>query len=356
MRRAIRGAGKQLTALLLSLVLACLSGCAQKPQGLFYDLTGLDPAAPMLTVEGREVPAELYLYWVLYAADYITREFPELCDSGGMPRWEAEAEPGVTVEDYVRRDALDSAKMYIIVEKWAEEYGVTLGEDSEQAMEQELQSIAEQMGGEEAMERYLASRGITAETNRRMTRLFYLYANMLALTKEEGSPLYIEDDVLYQYEGITPETVLADHILLLFPEEESERPAARESMEQVLAAIRADEDPAAAFQFVADNYSEDEGRAYYPNGYLVTEDAPYVQAFKDTALALEEYEISDVVESEFGWHIIMRKPLRDYVADLYLAERVTKAMEAAEVTWEDCARDFDLPAFYAAYQTRQQEE
>ena len=342
---------KKLTAFALSLVLllCALTGCAPKRSGLFYELTGLDPSATMLTIEGREVPVEMYLYWVLYAADYIQKEFPDLLSADGSINWEAETEEGITVRDYVLRDALDTAKMYVIVEKWAEDYGVTLGEDSEQAMEQELQAIAEQLGGQEAMERYLASKGITAETNRRMTRLFYLYANMLALTKEEGSPLYIEDDVLYQYEGVTEETVLADHILMLYPEEESEREEARAGMEQVLATIRADEDPVAAFQFVADNYSEDAGRAYYPNGYLVTADAPYVQEFKDTALSLGEYEISDVVESEFGWHIIMRKPLRDYVADLYLAELVTVAMENAEVEWSGISEGFDVEKFYADY-------
>ena len=348
---------RRYTALFIGLILTltALAGCEKKPEGVFYELTGIDPAAAMLRVEGREVPAERYLYWVLDAADYIVREFPDLCGADGLPDWEAEVEPGVSVKDYILRDALDTAKMYVIVEKWAEDYGVTLSEASEQALDQELKSAAEQMGGEEAMARYLASRGLSEESYRWMARLFYLYANMLSLTKGEGSPLYISDETLYQYEDITPETVLADHILLLFPEDESQREAARESMEQVLSTIRSDEDPAAAFQYVADNYSEDEGRAYYPNGYLVTADAPYVQTFKDTALALEEYEISDVVESEFGWHIIMRKPLRDYVADIYLAEQITKAMEQAEVEWGDCAAEFSVEAFYEGYLTREEE-
>lgn len=347
---------RRYTALFASLILTLtvLASCAKKPEGLFYDLTGIDPAAAMLTVEGREVSAEQYLYWVLDAAEYVAREFPDLKEADGSLKWTEEAEPGVTVKDYILRDALDTAKMYVIVEKWAEDYGVTLSEESEEALTRELDAAAEQMGGQEAMERYLASRGIGPETYRWMARLFYLYANMLALTKEEDSPLYITDEVLYQYEDVTPETVLADHILLLYPEEESQRAAARESMEEVLAAIRADKDPAAAFQYVADNYSEDEGRAYYPNGYLVTADAPYVQVFKDTALSLEEYEISDVVESEFGWHILMRKPLRDYVADLYLAERITEAMEDAEVLWAPCAEEFSLEAFYGGYLTREE--
>jgi len=347
---------KKLTALLMSLALAVtvLTGCGSKPEGLFYDLTGLDPAAAMVKIEGREVPVEMYLYWVLYSADYIQRQFPDLLKADGSINWEAETEPGVTVKDYVLQDALDTAKMYIIVEKWAEEYGVTLSEESQQAMDKELADIAQQLGGQEAMDRYLASKGITPETNRRMTELFYLYANMLALTKEEGSPLYIEDDILYQYDGVTEDAVLADHILLLYPEEESQRPEVREEMDQALSVIRAAEDPVETFQFFADNYSEDAGRAYYPNGYLVTEDAPYVQAFKDTALGLAEYEISDVVESELGYHIIMRKPLRDYVADLYLAELVTVAMENAQVEWCEPSVGFEVEKFYEDYLASQE--
>lgn len=342
---------KRLMAGMMSLVLAAslLTGCEKEPEGLFYQLTGIDPDDAMLTVDGREVPAELYLYWVLGAADYLCASRPDLCGEDGAPDWDAELESGMTVRESVLAEALDNAKMHAVIECWAEEYDVTLGADTEEAIDREIASVTEQLGGEEAMEQYLASRGLTAETNRRLSRLFYLYANMLALTKEEGSPLYITDEVLYQYEGITPETVLADHILARYPEDEADRPAARANMEQVLETILSDEDPVAAFQFVADNYSEDAGRTYYPNGYLVTADAPYVQVFKDTALSLAEYEISGVVESEFGYHIIMRKPLRDYVADTYLTEKVVAAMEEAEVVWSDAADGFDPEVFYAGY-------
>ena len=48
-----------------------------------------------------------------------------------------------------------------------------------------------------------------------MTRDFYLYSKLLELTKEEGSPLYLDDETLYQYDGITADTILVDHILFL---------------------------------------------------------------------------------------------------------------------------------------------
>ena len=69
---------KKLTALLLALVLALttLTACStEEPEGLFYDLTGLDPAATMLRIEGRDVPVEMYLYWVLYVCDYVADSY-----------------------------------------------------------------------------------------------------------------------------------------------------------------------------------------------------------------------------------------------------------------------------------------
>ena len=343
---------KKMTALLLALLLtlSALAGCGKKePEGLFYDLTGIDPAATIVRIEGQEVPAEMYLYWVSYVCDYVANNLPAYLDEDGIPKWDEVVYEDSTLKDYILDEALDTAKMYMIVEKWAQDYGVTLSEETEAAMDSDLDAIAEELGGREEFLRYLGEMGITEETNRRMSKVFYLYDAMLDMTKEEGSPLYIEDSVLYQYDGVTEDAVLVDHILLLFPEDESERPQVEQTMEDLLATIRADEDPRAAFDFIADNYSQDDGRSYFPNGYLVTEDANFVQSFKDTALSLEEGEISDVITSEYGYHILMRKPLRDYVADLYLADLLTVAMENAQVEWTDVADDFQAETFYAAY-------
>jgi len=345
---------KKLTALLLSavLLLTMLTGCGkEKPEGLFYDLTGMDPAATIVTIDGQEVPVEMYLYCILYAVEYVaTKHGASSLNADGSLKWDAQWNEEMTLKDAVLEEALNTVKLYMIVEKWAEEYDVVLDEESEAAFNDELAAIAQQLGGEEVYLEYLSQRGITPETNRRMGKIFYLYTDMLALTKEEGSPLYIEDDVLYQYEGITEDTVLADHILLFYPENEEDRPNVRTVMEEALATIRSDEDPVAAFNFIADNYSEDTGRAYSPNGYLVTEDANFVQSFKDTALSLEEYEISEVIESEYGYHILMRKPLRDYVADEHLADLVGVAMENADVKWSTDYMKFDVEQFYADYQ------
>ena len=46
----------------------------------------------------------------------------------------------------------------------------------------------------------------------------------------------------------------------------------------------------------------------YPEGYTYTP-GTMVPEFEDAAAALEDYAISDIVETSYGYHIIMRLPL-----------------------------------------------
>ena len=54
--------------------------------------------------------------------------------------------------------------------------------------------------------------------------------------------------------------------------------------------------------------ADDPGMTTFPDGYTFTSNQ-MVQEFEDGTRALEEYEISDIVESSYGYHIILRLPL-----------------------------------------------
>ncbi len=66
------------------------------------------------------------------------------------------------------------------------------------------------------------------------------------------------------------------------------------------------------FDELMNEYSEDTGLMFSPEGYLFQDDGTYVEGFVNGVKALQPGETSkELVESEFGWHIIQRVPLTD---------------------------------------------
>ena len=101
-------------------------------------------------------------------------------------------------------------------------------------------------------------------------------------------------------------------------------------------------------------YSEDTGLESNPDGYTTTV-GQMVPAFEETALSLEFGEISDVVESSYGYHIILRGEVEDLdsYADQYrqslLDARIDQWLEDAEVTPVETIENLDVANFYNRY-------
>ena len=76
-----------------------------------------------------------------------------------------------------------------------------------------------------------------------------------------------------------------------------------ETANEVLEKIRAGED----FEALLEEYNTDPGMGTRPEGYVIGEGANFVEEFLNAALALEnEGDVSPVVQSEHGYHIIKR--------------------------------------------------
>lgn len=113
---------------------------------------------------------------------------------------------------------------------------------------------------------------------------------------------YIEANSIYR----------AKHILLLTKDMTTNQPLdeaviaeKKATADDLLAQLRASSAPLELFDQLMNEYSEDTGLATNPDGYT-TQPGAMVSEFEDTALALEVGEISDVVESVYGYHIILR--------------------------------------------------
>ena len=167
--------------------------------------------------------------------------------------------------------------------------------------------------------------------------------NILALIRLSR----FESEVFYKFKQ-----VLVDHILLTKGDDAAANAEAYAAMEQILDMLEQSGDSAASvFSYVADQVSQDPGRPYYPYGYLVTEDADFLPEFKEAALSLEEGQYSGIVETDAGYHILLRRPIRQYVADHYLSELITVAMDNAEVTYGEAYDALDIRQFQIDYQT-----
>ena len=109
------------------------------------------------------------------------------------------------------------------------------------------------------------------------------------------------------------------------------------------------------FDDLMNQYSEDSGLQFNPDGYLFQDDGSMVQGFTDGVKALQPGETTKkLVESEYGWHIIQRLPLSeddyqsvraDIVYDLTgesMDDLVQQWMDEAKVEYPDGNDDLTI--------------
>ncbi len=94
---------------------------------------------------------------------------------------------------------------------------------------------------------------------------------------------------------------------------EAEKQKAIDLLEQIKADV---EDNDASFRVKAILYSQDDGSKSNGGFYSITRQTQFVKEFKDVAFSLQEGEISDPFETQFGYHIIYAEKIRGQELDL----------------------------------------
>lgn len=356
-----------LAAALALTLLFSLAGCGEKEtgegtirEGLCYEATGISPDAVAMTVDGIDIPMDLYFYNLCYAASYL-ESYMQMYGLGFD--WTMELSEGVTILDAVKDSALENTKSFAVFEALAKEYDVILDEDGIADFEAERANLIESFGGEESFHSELEKVGLTVDSYDRMIMSDYLYNALDELAATEGSRLYPSDEQLLAYAAETG-FMTADHILLLTKdmstyeslddETIAEKKALAEELKAKLDAYTGD-DLTGYFTSLADEYSEDSGRASNPLGYTFGS-GQMVAEFEDAAAALDAGEVSEIVESYYGYHIILRKPLDEaatvsMVRDSYFSDFVADRVESASVTLNPALEALDVPAVYSAFYT-----
>lgn len=331
---------KRAAALALALCLG-LSGCAPKeeePESLLGKAANLGEELVLLTVDGREVPAWRYLYWLAFTCDQIREKYK---DSGLTPDWETPVSGG-TLADYAKDQALANTALYATVETFAERYGCMLSERERAALAETWAEQSEAHGGEEAYIKELADLGLDRLRAEELTEVGMLYAKLYDLCLTEGSEL---SELLGTADSLT-----VDRILINAGED---REAAREKAAEVFSRLNSAEDPAAVFSTLAAEGDDKEGpRTLLPG------DSVLPQVLEEAAKALEEGQYTGILESEEGFSILRRLAPESGVQAGEAFDRLLQdAAEGALVQTAPAYDDLDAAAFdKALLELREAEE
>ena len=353
---------KKLTAVLFVLIL-CLSvfaGCAKNDEPAVIDADATyakyDPDTVVMTINGDEVTWSEYFY-SMYSAVYNLQYY------AGDFAWSGEgpSEAYATNEDYVTAFAEESVLFYRLMNQKAAELGIELSEDDEayliELVENDMLSNCGEGATEEDFNKFLSTIYLTRDVYDYMNRSALLsvgvYYDVIGVNGEK-----ITDEQVAEYIAEAP-YVTAKHILLRTVDDagnalsDEEIAAAQQKAQELYLQLSEITDQAellTTFDELIDQYNEDEGMLYYIEGYTFTT-GEMVKEFEAAAFALEEYQVSEPVETSYGYHILLRLPttgdsvidydytsgsiytVKDYAASYVYDQLLRQWMDEADVHW-----------------------
>jgi parvulin-like peptidyl-prolyl isomerase len=155
-----------------------------------------------------------------------------------------------------------------------------------------------QAGGKEKFEEMVKSQGVTLESVKaNVTESVTLNKFLQGVLSAKAA--ISEDDLRRAFEA--DKTASVRHVLLLTQgKPDAEKPEIRKKLEGILARARAGEDFAGlAKEFSEDPGSKDNGGLYEDKGR-----GTWVKPFEDAAFSVPIGQISDIVETTYGYHVI----------------------------------------------------
>ena len=340
------------------------------PQDIIMETAGISASEPVLTVDGGEVPAEELLYWVSYTADQYAQY--------GMLDWTMDMGDGSTMADYILDTAVQNATLYQVVDDHAEARDAGWTEENASEYQSQLDDMIWSLGvqaglvssdseetttGEDGQSahvipedvepqvdaefvRFLAYMGLSQEGFFHLNQTSFLYNNMLeqiqndeSITAEtlDEAGVYHAKHILIQAEPVTDEegNVTDDGMA-------AAQTRAQEIYDQLMSA----EDPLALFDELMASESQDPGSQSQPDGYTFGP-GEMVAEFEEGTAALAIDEIGAPVQSDYGYHIILRLDAdNDEGRAKYLDVLVDQWMDEAQVEQSEALQSLDLQAFY----------
>ncbi len=272
---------KKALCLLLIIALFSLSGCVEIEKPSIAEINGeavsIDEYKVFLS--SMEIPASM---------QYSDED------------WETEKDGKTTYELMKETAYNDMLQVYVIAAKAKAEGIVCEYQEGASAKQTLIQST----GLSES--EFIKQAGITSEALNAAAGKLALYYRYISELQTSSKLNFTEEEINAKYnEGF----FRAKHILVSTLDEEG-KPLEGDALKEkkALAEEILGKATPANFDSLVDEYSEDPGSATNPDGYVFTE-GEMVAEFEDATKALTIGGISGIVETSYGYHIILRLEL-----------------------------------------------
>ena len=290
---------------LLLIAVLVVAACSKTPAQATTEAAAAPGATPPATPAAQEpakpVPAQLPAVLARVNGEDVTRtEFEEY-----VQNLEGRAGGPVPAEqrDQVYRGVLDQIVGYKLLLQESKARKVAIPDAD---VEARIGEIRKQFPSEDVFMQMLIQRKMTLEQIRNDARQDMAIAKLIeteiaakaAVKPEQIQDFYAKNPDQFKQD----ERVRASHILIAFPEkaDAAAKAQAKTTADQVLKDVKAGKD----FAALAKEHSQDPGSAVNGGDLGFFQKGQMVGPFNDVAFTLAPGAVSDVVETQFGYHII----------------------------------------------------
>lgn len=327
--------GAAVSMLICAGMIASEKWVSSKP--LIQQASGLKGSETVMTVDGEPVSAGEYLYLINYTAQSVVSQIGTTDLSLQI------SEDGYTIGDYVAQQAEVRATQQAVIRKWAKDMDVTLTEEDQATLQAQKDAYGEDL------QRVLKLNGITEGQYDDLMNISALYSRLYeAYCGENGAMRPSDSDLTAMAEE---HKLMTTDMLFISTTglDDAAKADARALLEDYARQIAAAGDKAAAFAALeaGENVTVNANATY---------DGCEETTLSTALAALAVDEVSDVIEDESGYYVLLRRPVDlDAAAELAFGEEMSTRIAEAQVEHNDSVYDrIDVAAYYTKFATLQQ--
>ncbi len=285
---------KKVIIIILSLILISLIG--------FFGFNAIYNKEYVMAINGEKVSTGEYKFILEGIKDkikvtYGLKDFNTIID-------------GKKASELAKERASESIINFTIEYQKARETGISLSQEELTSINNNIQSIFSQSTEDVVM---IKNAGLNAETfeqlyikfntaNKYKQKMLTDISKNITISEDEAKNYYTKNIEQYTYDK---EMVRAKHILFKTVDDDrnplpkEQQDSQLKKAQEVLRKVRKGGD----FASLAKEYSEDEGSKDNGGEYVFAR-GDMVEEFENPAFSLKRGEVSDIVKTEFGYHII----------------------------------------------------